>query len=146
MHHAGALPDLHVLAAGLLLDVIPQVLIGQEQNRLVFWDGIDHLDRVARGAENITLGLHLDRRVDVADNHMVRMHPAVGAYGLHRTAFHQAATRLAVRHDYNAVRIEDLGRFGHEPYAAESDDVAIKFARLPRQLQAVAHPIGKLLD
>ena len=35
MHDAGALPDLHVLAAGLLLDVVAQVAVGQEQHGLL---------------------------------------------------------------------------------------------------------------
>ncbi len=35
VHDAGALPDLHVLAAGLLLHVIAQIDIGQEQDRLL---------------------------------------------------------------------------------------------------------------
>ena len=34
MHDAGALPDLHILAACLRLDVIAQIDVRQEQNRL----------------------------------------------------------------------------------------------------------------
>ena len=65
---------------------------------------------------------------------------------LHRAALHQAATRLAIGHHHDALRIQDLGRFGHEPDAAERDHVALELARLARQFQAVADHVGQFLN
>ena len=73
MDDAGALPDLHVLAAGLLPDVVAQVDVGQEQNGLLGRNRIDDFHRVAGGAQNIAFRFHLDRSIDIADDHVVRM-------------------------------------------------------------------------
>jgi hypothetical protein len=58
---AGALPDLHVLAAGLALDVVAQVDVRQEQDG--FSAGIEFTTchGVARGADDVAFGLHLRR-------------------------------------------------------------------------------------
>ncbi len=71
MHDAGALPDFHVLAAGLRLDVIAEVDVGQEQNRLFGGNRVHHGHGVARGAKDVAFGLHLYRGVDVADDDVI---------------------------------------------------------------------------
>ena len=86
MHDAGALPDLHTGPAGLLFHVIAQIAIGQEENGLVGRDRVYHLHGIARGAQNIALRLHFHGGVDVADNHVVRIPPAVFANGLDRAS------------------------------------------------------------
>ncbi len=65
---------------------------------------------------------------------------------LRRTAIHQAASGFAVRNHHDALRVQDLGRLRHEPDAAERQDVALELLRLPRELQAVPHRVGNLLD
>ena len=44
----------------LAADVVAEVDIRQEENRFIGRDGVDDLDRVARGAEDIALSLHFD--------------------------------------------------------------------------------------
>src|ERR1700730_683460 len=44
MHHTSALPDLHVFAAGLLLDVISKVPVGKKENGFFERDRIDYLN------------------------------------------------------------------------------------------------------
>ena len=51
MDDAGALPDPHVFAAGLLFHVIAQIHIRQEQDRLLARNRVDDVHGVARGAE-----------------------------------------------------------------------------------------------
>ena len=62
----------------------------------------------------------------------------------------QLSTRLhpASRSGTTTMRvgIQNLGRLGHEPDAAEGDDVAVEFLRLARQFQAVADGVGQFLD
>jgi hypothetical protein len=50
VHDAAALPDPH-LAAGLLLQPAPEVLVGREEDLAVFGDRADDLLRVRRGAD-----------------------------------------------------------------------------------------------
>ncbi len=58
MDDAGALPDPHVFAAGLLFHVIAQIHIRQEQDRLLARNRVDDVHGVARGAHNVALGFH----------------------------------------------------------------------------------------
>jgi hypothetical protein len=48
------------------------------------------------------------------------------------------APGVGVGHHHDPVRVENLGRLGHEPDAAEGDHVALEIARLAREFQAVA--------
>src|SRR5689334_10458531 len=73
MHHTGTLPDLHIFAAGLALYIVAEILIGQKENCLLLRNRIDHLNGIARRAQNIALGLHFDRCVDVADDRVIRV-------------------------------------------------------------------------
>ena len=92
MHHAGALPDSHVLAAGLLLDVVAQVDIGQEEDGFFRGDGVDDLHGVAGGAEDVAFGFDLDRRVDVADYYVVGVVLTEGPDLIGGAAIDQAAS------------------------------------------------------
>src|ERR1041384_7295415 len=118
--------------------------IRQKENRLLPWNGIHNLDGISRGTKDIALGFHLNRRVDVADNGVVRMFTAELANGFNRATLHQAAARLAVGDHDDALRVEHLGSLGHEPYAAESDHITRELARFASQFQAIADDIGEL--
>ena len=146
MHDAGALPDLHVLAPGLLLHVVAQIAVRQEEHGLFRRNRIDDLHGIARGAKNVALRLHLDRRIDVADDHVLGMLAAELAHRFDRAALHQAATGLAIGHHDGAGRVQHLGGFRHEPDAAEGDHVAREIARLAGQFQAVADDVGQFLN
>jgi hypothetical protein len=74
------------------------------------------------------------------------MQPPELAHRLHRACLHQAATRLAIRHNDNAAWVQDFGRFRHEPNTAEGNYIAGKLARLSRQFQAVAYHVGQFLN
>ncbi len=146
VNNAGALPDLHVLAPGLLADVVPQIAVGQKQHRSVRRNRIDDLHRVARRAKNVALRLHFDRRIDVADHHILRVFEPELAYRFHRTALHQAAARVPIRYHHNAARVQYLRGLRHEPDAAKRNHIAFEVAGLARELQAIAHHVGKLLN
>ena len=146
MYDAGALPDLHVLAPGLLLHVIAQIAVRQEQHRLIRGNGVDDPHGIARRAENVALRLHLDGGIDVADDGVLRMEPAELADGLHRATIDEAATGLAIGHYDDSSRVQHLGGFGHEPDAAEGDDIAREVAGLARQFQAVADHVSQFLN
>ena len=60
VHDAGALPDLHVLATGFALHKVAQIDVGKEQNWLLGGDRVHHLNGIARRAQNVAFGLHLD--------------------------------------------------------------------------------------
>ncbi len=60
VNDAGALPDPHVLAAGLPLHIVAEVEIGQEQNRLVRGYGIHHLDGITRRADEVAFGFYVN--------------------------------------------------------------------------------------
>jgi len=68
------------------------------------------------------------------------------AHRLHRTAIHQAARCSAVGDHHDAAGVHHFGGFGHEPHAAKGDRVAREIPGLARQLQAVTHDIGQLLN
>src|SRR5690348_3813627 len=97
MHDASALPDLHVLPAGLFLDEIAEIDIGQKEDRLFRRNGIYDRGGIARCAKNVAFRLHLDGSVDIAHDDMVGMPAAEGANGLGRATVDQAATCIKIR-------------------------------------------------
>jgi hypothetical protein len=146
MHDAGALPDLHVLAARLLFDVVAQVAVGEEKNRLFGRNRIDDLNGVARGAEDVRLGLHFDGSIDVTDDDVVGILALEFAYRLDRATHDKTAAGVLVRHDYNPRRIQHFGRLRHEPNTAERNDIAFGFTGFACQLETVADHVRKFLD
>ena len=146
VHDASALPDLHVLAPGLLLHVIAQIQIRQEHHRPLRRNRIHDLHRIARSAQNVALGFHFDRRIDVGNHRVIRIRALPGPQILHRTAIHQAAPGVLIRHHHDALRIQHLGRLRHEPDAAKRDHVAREIPGLASQFQAIADGIGQLLN
>ena len=108
---------------------------------------VHDLHGVARGAEDVALGLHLDGGVDVADDRrdsgLRRRNSRTGSTG-------QPSTRLQLASRSGTTtmrcRIQHLGRLRHEPDAAEGDHVALELARLAGQFQAVAHHVGQFLN
>src|ERR1700722_2765285 len=124
VYHAGALPDLHVLAPGLLLDLIAEIPVWEEKNRLAGRDRIHDFYGVAGGAEDIRLGFHIDRGVDVAYDDVAGIAALEFADGLDRAAFNQTAAGIFIGHDHDARRIEDLRCFRHKPDATKGDDIA----------------------
>ena len=100
MDDAGALPDLHVLAAGLLLHIVAQIDVGQKQNRLLGRNRIHHRHRVARRTKNVAFRLYFDRCVDVADDDVIGMLAFECTNLFDRTTIDQAAARFAIgNHD-----------------------------------------------
>src|SRR5215472_12048173 len=77
---------------------------------------------------------------------MIRMKLPVSSHLRGWTALHQAATRLGIGDHDNALRIEHLRGFGHEPDAAERDDVARELPSLARQLQTVPDRVRQVLN
>src|SRR5439155_11427006 len=63
-----------------------------------------------------------------------------------RAALGQTASRLQIRQEDALVRIEHLGRLGHEVDAAENDRARGDSGGGAGQLEAVAGAVGQLLD
>src|SRR5580704_3649537 len=82
MHNARALPDLHVLAARLLLHVVTQIAIGEEQDRLLPWNGVDNPDGIAGCAQDVAFRLHLYRCIDITDDDVIGIAALELAYRL----------------------------------------------------------------
>src|SRR5262249_24398521 len=146
VNDAGPLPDFHVFPPSLALHIGAQIAVRQEENRLFGRNGVDDLNRVPRGAEDIAFRLHLDGGVDVTHNHVAWVSPPDRPYWLNGTGVHQAACGLAVGYDDNAVRVQNLGRLRHEPYAAKSNHAAFEVTRPARQFQTVTDDIRQFLD
>src|SRR6185312_676758 len=53
-------------------DVAAEEEVGQEENPLVFRDGVDDIEHVAAGAAVVQLGFHLRRGIDVAHGDVPR--------------------------------------------------------------------------
>ena len=136
MDDTRALPDLHVGPAGLLLDVIAEIAVGQEQNGLVRRNGVDHLHGVARGAQNIALRLHFHRGVDVADDHVIRIAAAVFTDRLYRASLDQAATGGFVgdHHDLRWVETLAVSAINHTPQKAMTSPSRVRALRANSRL------------
>ena len=92
------------------------------------------------------LGFHFDRSIDVADDDVIRIASLEFADGLDRATFDQTAAGVFVGHDDHAGGVQNLGRFRHEPDAAERDDVAIGLARFAGEFEAIANDVGQFLN
>ncbi len=143
---ASALPDLHILPAGLLLHVVAEIDIGQEEDGLFGGDGIYNCDGVAGGTEDVAFGFDLDGSVDIADDHVIGISAAEGSDAFGGAAIDQAAAGVNIGQDDGALGIEDFGGLGHEFHAAEDDSVAGELLGDAGELEAVADVIGGFLN
>jgi hypothetical protein len=109
-------------------------------------DGVDDLNGVRGGADDVAFGFDLDGGVDIADDDVVRVLAFEGAEHFDRAAVDEGAAGIAVRDDDGAGGIEGLGGFGHEPDAAEGDDFAVEFPGFAGEFEAVADDVGEFLD
>jgi len=118
-----------------------QIFVGQEDDSLRA-ERLDDRGRVARRAADVALGLDIGIRIDVGDDRHAGEAGLERAHVIRRDAGGQGAARLERGQQDRARGIEDLGRLGHEPDAAEDDDVPVGRRGLPAQVQRVAHVIG----
>ena len=65
---------------------------------------------------------------------------------LRRARILEAAPGIHVGQYDDFLGRKDLGRVGHELHAAKGNHVGVRVRRHLRQLQAVAHEIGKILN
>src|SRR5581483_9956234 len=91
MHDAGPLPDLHVLATGLRLDVVAEVDIRKKKNGILGGYGVYNRDGVARRAKDVAFRLHFDRGIDVADNDVIGMAAPEGPHAFDGATIDEAA-------------------------------------------------------
>src|SRR3954454_10476372 len=126
MNDTSALPDLHVLAPGLRLNVIPEVDIRKEENGPVDGNRIHNRDSIAGCAKNIAFRFHLNGGIDIAHNDVIGIAPFESADTLHGTAIDQAATSLDVGQHNGTLRIQHFGCFSHEFYATECNYIAFE--------------------
>ena len=131
---------------GLLHDPLAEVLVGHEQQVLVLGRGVDDLDGVAAGADDVAERLHCRAAVDVGDGVEVGVGLLELGQLVRRAAFLQRAAGVFVRQDDDLVRAQYLGRLGHEMDAAEDDYVGLGLGRLLGEAQRIAHEVGDVLD
>ncbi len=60
--------------------------------------------------------------------------------------FLERTSGLGVWNQHSAGRSQNLGHFAHEAHAAKDDDVGLGSGGLARQIEGIAHEIGKILD
>ena len=145
MDLAAAGPEGQVPAT-LALDPAAQVLVWGKQDRLVSGQLVDQVHRVAAGADQVALGLHRRRTVDVAHHDMVGMGGAKGGKGIGWAGIGQAAARIQVWQQHGFARVEDFGRFGHEMDAAKDDDIRLGGRGFAGEFQGIANEVGDVLD
>ena len=82
----------------------------------------DDCGRIARGAADVALGLHVGIGVDVRDDRHARIGLAQGTHVGRRDALRQRAAAFLRRQQHRLGRVEYLRRLGHEAHAAKHDD------------------------
>ena len=119
--------------------------VGAEEDLRVGGDRVHDLDRVARRAAVVALGLHLGRRVDVRHDHRAGMLglPRAKLLGIDRGG--ERAARGEIGEQHRLLRREDRRRLGHEVHAAEDDDVGVRLGGLAREAERVADEVGDVL-
>ena len=126
-------------------DMSAQMLIGHEKDLLVRREPGHHPFGVAARHADVALGFDFRRGVHVTDGFgagVFRLQCAQLRAGDH--VRHRAAgCRLGDEHRLG--RVEDLGRFGHKPHAAEDNHVSLDFRRTTGELQRIAGEVGDVL-
>lgn len=147
--HAGAVPENH-FAPGDLLEVVPQVAIGDEEDFILFGNTTDDLFGVAAGYDPIGKRLHFGGGVDVGDGLELAPidaeHFLIAGEFVRRAAIRKAAPGFHVGQEYDLFGIEDLGRLGHEMDATENDHRGLDLGGRAGQSQTVACIVGDFLD
>ena len=121
--------------------LLREVLVGQEDHR-VGLERLDHRHRVARGAADVALGLHVGVGVDVGDDRHARVGRAQRAHVRGGDALGERAAALRGRQQHGLRRVQDLGGLGHEAHAAEHDHRLVGLGRAAGQLERVALEVG----
>ena len=145
MDDAEARPEHHV-APGPVHDPAAQVAVRGEDDLPVRGDAPHHPLGVGAGADDVRMGLHSGRAVDVAHHHVVGVVLEPGAESVGRAAVGQRAAGVQVGNDDALGGVEDLGGFGHEVDAAEGDHLRVGPGGGLAELQAVAYEVGQVLD
>ncbi len=130
---AFARPDVHVLPAGLALDVCAEELIRVEEDLAVGGQGIDHVGGVRGGAAHVGQRLH----VGVLGPPLGQLR---GGQGIG-----QGAAGALVGDEHGLPRGEDLRGFGHEVHPAEDDDVGVGLSGESRQPERITGMGGDVL-
>ena len=146
VHVAFTGPHVQVLAAGNPTHMGPEELVRAEQHLAVGVDGLDHLDRVRRGAADVGERFHRRGGVDVGDDDGAGVLVLPGAQVVGGDRIGQRAARPLIRDEHGLVRAQDFGGLGHEVHAAEHDGVLGRVGGDPRQRQRIAHVVGHVLD
>ncbi len=134
-------------AAGLLLDVVAQVDVRQEENRLFGRNRIHHVDRVARRADDVALGLHLERGVDVAHHDVIGVGRLPGRAPAPPGRRPPDCIRLRdperrrLRSGFSTLAVSAMNQTPQKAITSPSN-----VSRLARQLQAVADGVGQFLN
>jgi hypothetical protein len=133
-------------ASRLLGDKGAQVAVRGEEDGPVARDLLDDPHGVGARHDDVALGFDGGRAVDVARDEVVGVLRAEAAKSLRRAAVGKRAAGAKVRKHHLAAGIEDLGAFGHEVHAREDDQIRLAALGLARELEAVAHEVGDVLD
>ena len=129
MYMARAVPYCH-LTAGHLADVLSEVMIRPEQDRLILGQRLHDLQGVRRGDHDVCQCLDISRGVDVGYHFVsrVRIFPRTQVGGL--AAVGKRTAGIHVRDQHFLLRAEDLCCLGHKMYTAQYDDLGIRLCGL----------------
>jgi hypothetical protein len=132
--------------SGFLHHPRAKIFVRHKQQILLFRRGINDLDGVAAGANDVGEGLHFGAAIDVGDGVKIWIGLLKGLELVGRAAFLERTARVFIGQQDELVRVKDLGGLGHEVDAAKHDDFRFGFGGLLREAQRIAHVIGHILD
>ena len=105
-----------------------QIFIRHKEQIAILGRGLDNLDRIAAGADDIAKRFHFRAAVDVSDRIEIRVARLKRFQLGRRTAFLQGTARVLVWQNHHFLRIQNLGGFGHEVNPAKDDHLGAGLA------------------
>ena len=145
VHGAAPRPQRQFTPA-LALHPTPQVAVRREQHRPVLRQLPHQINGIAAGADQVALGLHRRRAVDVTHHHVVGMLGPERRELIGWAVIGQGAAGIEIRQHHCLLGAEDLGGLRHEMNTAERDHIGVGAGRLAGQLERVTNEISDVLN